>query len=418
MKIAIVHTSDFGGGAERSVVSLHRQLVSMGHESTLFVGAKTLDDESIVAIPYVRGMPGLRRLARAAERQTGWQDIYNPSFRNLLNVIPEDTDVVHFNSLWGSNGYADLGALPAITDRFPSVATLREGWLLTGHCACFFDCQRWKLGCGRCPDLSRAPAISRDGTHFNWKRKQKIIQRSKLRVIAISDWLANQAKLSPILKNQCIETVHNGVDCDVFCPTDTQTRDRLRNKLGIPSNKAAMLVAGQAVEGIRENIAQEWIEAVNRNADRNTIVVIVGHSAEKVATRVRVPTLCIPFRTTPGEMAECFQAADFTVVTSAFEAFGRVAAESQACGCPVISFDTGGLPEVVKDDCGGILVQKGNVDSLATAIRKLVSHADVRMRLGRGGLNYVRDRFSNQSICRSYLSQYQSEISARENDGP
>ena len=126
LRIAIVHASDLGGGAERSVVSLLRALRTRGHEATLFVGEKRTSEPYVEAIPYERGLPGTRRVSRWLERRFGWQDIYNPSFRALARRLGGRFDVVHFHSLWGSAGYADLGALPAITRHVPGVLTLRE----------------------------------------------------------------------------------------------------------------------------------------------------------------------------------------------------------------------------------------------------------------------------------------------------
>jgi hypothetical protein len=39
------------------------------------------------------------------------------------------------------------------------VLTLHDAWLLSGHCAHSFDCERWKTGCGECPDLTIPPAV-------------------------------------------------------------------------------------------------------------------------------------------------------------------------------------------------------------------------------------------------------------------
>ena len=189
LRIALVHASDLGGGAERSVVSLHRGLRAAGHASTLLVGEKRTDEPGVEVIPYVRGMPGTRRAARALERKYGWLDIYNPSFRALRHRLRGHFDVVHFNTLWGSAGYADIAALPALTRDVPGVLTLRDYWMLTGHCAVYFDCMRWKSGCGQCPDPSIYPGQNADATAFNWRRKRRILSRCALHVSAPCAWL-------------------------------------------------------------------------------------------------------------------------------------------------------------------------------------------------------------------------------------
>jgi len=139
VRIVHIHTSDVGGGAGRSVCCLHHELRAMGHESTIFVGRKASSDPGVIEIPYVRGVPGSRRIARWIENRMGWQDVYSPSFRALLDQIPVETDIVHFHNLWGAGGFADLSAIPAITARWPAVLTEHQNWSLTGHCGCFHD---------------------------------------------------------------------------------------------------------------------------------------------------------------------------------------------------------------------------------------------------------------------------------------
>jgi glycosyltransferase involved in cell wall biosynthesis len=120
--------------------------------------------------------------------------------------------------------------------------------------------------------------------------------------------------------------------------------------------------------------------------------------------------MMLPFQDTPEAMATCYRAADITMVTSEFETFGRIAAESQACGIPVIAFATGGLPEVVKDGVGGLVVPTGDVNALEEALRRLLDAQAERERLGRDGIRWVRERFDNRMITQEYLDLYRRLI--------
>jgi len=42
-------------------------------------------------------------------------------------------------------------ALPSLTKTKPAVFTFHDMWAFTGHCAYSYDCDRWKIGCGKCP---------------------------------------------------------------------------------------------------------------------------------------------------------------------------------------------------------------------------------------------------------------------------
>lgn len=416
LKIAIVHASDFGSGAERCVVSLHKCLLNKGHKSTLYVGEKNTDIQNVVQIPYQRGIPGSRRFARWVERSTGRQDIYNPSFRNLKNLIPSDTDVVHFNSLWGTNGYADLAALPDITRNISGVITEHQNWLLTGHCACFHDCERWKSGCGNCPDLTIPPAIPKDGTRKNWKRKRNIIQKSDIVLVTVSDWLRKKAEECPIWSNRKILRIYNGIDLKIFHPVSEEVRMGLRKSLGIPENKIAILLTGQTLGGFREGsgIAMQGYDAINRLIVAYQIVpVLIGKLSKEAQSLINGPSMALPFQETPEDMAHCYQAVDITLVTSVVEAFGRVAAESQACGTPVVSFNTGGLAEVVLNEVGGLSVEKGDTEGLVAALQRMIENENLRRQLGKQGVRYVVENFEEGLISDQYIELYVERIENR-----
>lgn len=416
LKIAIVHASDVGSGAERCVISLHKCLLNKGHKSTLFVGEKNTDIRDVVQIPYQRGIPGSRRFARWVERSTGWQDIYNPSFRNLKNLIPSDTDVVHFNSLWGTNGYADMAALPDITRNISGVITEHQNWFLTGHCACFHDCERWKSGCGNCPDLTIPPAIPKDGTRKNWKRKRNIIQKSDIVLVTVSDWLRKKAEECPIWSNRKILRIYNGIDLKIFHPVSEEVRMGLRKSLGIPENKIAILLTGQTLGGFREGggIAMQGYGAINRLIAAYQIVpVLIGKLSKEAQSLINGPSMTLPFQETPEDMARCYQAVDITLVTSVVEAFGRVAAESQACGTPVVSFNTGGLAEVVLNEVGGLSVEKGDTEGLVVALQRMIENDDLRRQMGKQGVRYVVENFEEGLIADQYINLFRERAEDR-----
>jgi glycosyltransferase involved in cell wall biosynthesis len=408
LRIAIVHASDLGGGAERSVISLHRALRAAGHESTVFVGERRTDEPWVEQIPYVRGMPGLRRAARALENRFGWQDIYNPSFRALTTRIAGNFDVVHFNSLWGSAGYADIGALPALTRSIPGVLTLREYWMLTGHCACFHDCMRWKVGCGDCPDLTLAPAIPYDGTRFNWSHKRRAIAASRLHVVTISDDLKRTVEASPIFAGKAVSRIYNGIDLDTFHPLSPSERIAARLEFGFRDSDVVVLLAGQTVEGIRHGIASRYaIDALNKLSDRPDVhALVIGQSAVQLSAELKNRSTVLPFQVSPSAMARCFQVADLCLVTSEVEAFGRIAAESQACGTPVVAFDSGGIPEVVRDGVGGLIVTRKDARALLAALERAVQNDHERLRMAVAGRQHVLNNFDQRAVANQYVQLY------------
>ncbi|EMI17889.1 glycosyl transferase, group 1 family [Rhodopirellula maiorica SM1] len=404
-----MHVADRGGGAERSVLTLHQSLRELGHDCRLFVGSKILDEPGVIEIEQRRPIPGVLRITRRLE-QKGIQNLYAPWFRNLPDMIGE-ADIVHLHSLWKArHGFADLTGICRIAKRYPTVMTLRESWMMTGHCACPTGCDRWKTGCGSCPDLQRVPSVQSDFTRFNWQRKRTTIQQSDLHITTISNWLRQQVQQSPICEGKKVHVVHNSVDERSFFPGDMLAA---RNALSIPHDKFVVLLAGQSIEGVHRGISQHAVKALNRLDDHGIHALLIGRSAGDVAATLNTPSSTVPYRESPQEMAQCYQAADLTIVPSEYETFGRVAAESLFCGTPVLAFATGGLTDIVVPNVCGKLVPTGDVDALAAGLADLKSNPDALLRMRNDCVSHVRERFGTKSIAVQYGNVYQEVIAAR-----
>jgi glycosyltransferase involved in cell wall biosynthesis len=176
----------------------------------------------------------------------GYENFHFPATTDLLTRIPQTPDIMHCHNLHGE--YFDLRMLPKLSKQLSVVMTLHDAWLFSGHCAHSFDCDRWKIGCGKCPDLSIPPAIQRDATVYNWRKKQQIYANSRLVIVTPSRWLmqkVEQSMLVPaIIRKQVIP---NGIDLSVFYPTDKTT---VRQKLGIPLDAYVCLFVAH---GIHQN---------------------------------------------------------------------------------------------------------------------------------------------------------------------
>jgi glycosyltransferase involved in cell wall biosynthesis len=411
LRIAIVHAADRGGGAERSVLTLHKTLLELGHHSRLWVGEKRGDDPEVYEIARERSIPGMLRLTRWLEDGVGLQALYAPWFRSLHKQLGSDVDVVHIHSLWNMRqGFADLSGVVRLARRYPTVMTLRDCWMLTGHCACYYGCQRWKTGCGKCPDLAIPPAVPRDTTGINWRRKRRAIQRSPVRVTAVSNWLKDQVAQSPIFAGKPIDVVHNSIDETSFFPGSQQ---EARAALGVPQDAFVVLLAGQGLEGARQGRPRPAVEALNRLSEFGITALLVGRSAANVAAMIDTPRVAVPFQESPAAMAQCYRAADLTIVPSEVETFGRVAAESLCCGTPVVAFATGGLTDIVKPGTSGWLVPTGDIEALAKAIQQVFQNRGELNQIRRTCAPWAATQFATQEIAEQYVRVYREAIAER-----
>ena len=181
----------------------------------------------------------------------GHEDFDFPATWRLLEIAGRKPDLVHLHNLHG--GYFDLRVLPSLSARIPTFLTLHDAWMLSGHCSHSFSCERWRGGCGSCPDLTIYPAVRRDATAFNWRRKQRIYLNSRLHVATACKWLMEKvmaSMLAPAIVSSRV--IPHGIDLSVFKPGD---RSCARKALGLPDRATILMFAAK---GIRENIWKDF----------------------------------------------------------------------------------------------------------------------------------------------------------------
>ena len=240
------------------------------------------------------------------------------------------------------------------------------------------------------------------------------MQKSAVHITTVSRYLRDVAAKSPIMANKEISVIYNGIDVDIFCPG---SRADARARLNLPQDRFVVLLAGQTIEGINQEIAQQGALALNRLNDPRVLPLLVGTSSQRVADTLHGASVTLPFQRSPLEMALCYRAADVTLVASEVESFGRIAAESQTCGTPVITSDAGGLPEVVRHGLGGLVVPMREVEGFVRALEAMLNDVDGCERMGRDGAKWARENFADAVITRQYIELYRTLIARHSSRG-
>jgi glycogen synthase len=103
-------------------------------------------------------------------------------------------------------------------------------------------------------------------------------------------------------------------------------------------------------------------------------------------------------------------ACDVLVAPSLYESFGIMYVEAMRAGKPVIGTKAGGIPEVVDDGVTGLLALPGDVGTLAAAMTRLGSDAELRQTFGRHGLQRFEQRFSLYNFGRQTENFYREVL--------
>lgn len=437
LRILQVSTCDIAGGAEKVAWSLFQAYRQRGYASWLAVGYKRSEDPDVFEIPRlrqsvpwarpcwilhgrlaplenrVRGIWRLRYWLRtlaggrpALERELGREDFHFPGSRRLLQLPPERPDVVHAHNLHGD--YFDLRFLSRLSHQVPVILTLHDAWLLSGHCAHSFECERWRTGCGQCPDLFIYPAIRRDATAYNWRRKGDIYRRSRLYIATPSHWLMDKVRQS-MLARAIVEArvIPHGIDLSLFRPG---SRQGARAELELPQNVDVFLFTANS---IRHNIWKDYAtmrEALTRVAEtqekKQILFLALGEDApsERIGcAEIRF----IPYQRDPKIVASYYQAADVYVHAARADTFPNTVLEALACGIPVVATAVGGIPEQVEDGVTGFLTPMGDSEMMADRIVRLLTDHDRRRQMGARAAEIAQKRFDLNRQADEYLAWYQ-----------
>jgi len=99
---------------------------------------------------------------------------------------------------------------------------------------------------------------------------------------------------------------------------------------------------------------------------------------------------------------------DFLVLPSKYETFGLAYVEAMGFGLPVIGTFGPAIPEIVKNNETGLLVEFGNIELLTIALEELANDVELRIKLGKNAWADVKNRFSPQSVLKKLEEVYES----------
>ena len=85
---------------------------------------------------------------------------------------------------------------------------------------------------------------------------------------------------------------------------------------------------------------------------------------------------------------------DVLLLTSDYEAFGRVLIEAMAVGKPVIAAAVDGVVEVVDDGVTGYLVDSGDLKAYVECLKTLLEDENLRKNMGQAAQEHVQNKFS------------------------
>ena len=285
------------------------------------------------------------------------------STNRLISKLEEiSPDIVHLHNLHSHNVNLELLFEYLKRKRIKIIWTFHDCWAFTGYCT-YYDlvqCGQWKKECKKCP-VKNHYSLFFDRSNYLFKNKKRLFSDLDLTIVTPSKWLAAQVKQS-FFGNYPVKVIYNGIDCSVFKPVESDFKEKY-------NQEARFIVLGVAYKWEKRKGLDVFLELSKRLDCEKYKIVLIGTDND-VDKRLPSNILGIHRTENQHELAGIYTAADVFVNPTREETLGLVNLEANACGTPVITFNTGGSPECINAE-SGVVVEKDDVDEMEKQIIRI-----------------------------------------------
>lgn len=293
-------------------------------------------------------------------------------------------DLIWFHNLAGGAKWGWSEKMISIARHFaPVLWTLHDMWALGDD-----DQSYWEVGSGvesgkLKGGVQSGPKVqSGEGEKAGSRKNSRVSKvfreggKHPVMLTAPSRWLA---KLTTEKTGEECRLLPNPIDLGIFSPGD---RAAARRRWGLPEKGLVVLAGADSLADPRKGfdlLRQAWEPGRVHGA---TLALFGRHGEHRPQERY------LGNLTSDEEMAAAYRAADLYVHPARMDNAPCTIQESLACGCPVLAFAVGGIPEMVRHNKTGFLVKQISQESLGRVLQEILRN---RARL-----------VKMASACRSY----------------
>jgi glycosyltransferase involved in cell wall biosynthesis len=415
LRITLLSTTDYLGGACRSAYRLHDGLRRLGCQSQLYVGTKVRSDVDVKCYQPTMDFPvRVSRILRQVKlehelktcahsvpiERTFYADDRTRWGADPLKQIPQ-ADVIHLHWVAGFLDYPSF--FPWLPKAMPLVWTLHDMANFTGGCCHDLGCRKFMQQCGACPQFGSTD--TKDLTRRVWLRKRDhyaALDPAFVRVVTPSAWLAREVGRSPLLSRFNCSVIPYGVDIDTFQP---RQRHASRDLLGVPGDATVVLfVADNPAEYVKGfPVLAHALSALG--SERQIFLLCLGRGSW--ADLAGFPHAHFEDITNDRMLSFVYSAADLFVLPSLADNLPNTVLESIACGTPVVGFDVGGVPEMVRPGVTGLLANAGDAGDLKDAMSRLLQDPSKHAELAANCRRIALAEYDSAIQAKRYISIYE-----------
>lgn len=228
------------------------------------------------------------------------------------------------------------------------------------------------------------------------KKYLYIRQFNNLSIVAPSQWLLDISKEYLPFYKRSHTRIFNTLDHTIYKSLD---KNFAREVLNLPINKKIIVFSAHRIGDHRKGM-DLLISALKLINYSDLHLVMVGSG--KIDLSIEYSITELGHVSDEYTMSLVYAASDLSVVPSREDNMPNSIIESLSCGCPVVGFSIGGIPELISDDNVGVLAHNTKSDDLADALLSGFEKKWDRLYI----IDYIKNKINEKQIAQEYLTEY------------
>jgi glycosyltransferase involved in cell wall biosynthesis len=282
--------------------------------------------------------------------------------------LVKEADVIYIH--WALYGFLNLNSIEQLAKlNKPVIVFMHDMWNISGGCHYSFTCDKYKNGCHNCQMF---PADKEnDLSAKGFKKKQQLYNKyNNFYFVSPSKWLYNCAKEALLTKDKPLYYIPNVLDNTLFKPFDKKVAKQILN---IDPQTKVIAFGAVSVNSPYKGwpYLQKALDILCGDEEvKNVLVLIFGSGYNKqIADSIPFNTKFMGHLRDEYSTMFVYNAADVFIVPSMADNQPTTVQESLCCGTPVVGFDIGGIPDMIKHKENGYLAKYKDAEDIARGIK-------------------------------------------------
>lgn len=337
------------------------------------------------------------------ETLLAWNNLLTPwEYFMRQSEAYKKADIVHYHLI--HHNMLSMINLPDIMNEKPTIWTIHDPWVVTGHCIYPLRCEKWKNGCQQCEHIQWEMPLKKDTAYLHWKIKERSYKKIDPDIVVSTNFMKSYIENSLLTEHfQHIHIIPFGLDEDYFFIN----KNIKKEKWGISNEK---IVIGFRASDFPVKGCQYIYQMMEQLGEVNKKITYIclgdGTIPQHIREKYKIKQLGWEKR--KEIIIEFYGICDIFLMPSLAESFGLMAIEAMAQRCSVVCFKNTVLEEITEAPEIGCAASYCDAKSLAEIVKRLIENVDEIKYRGEQGRSLVRRKYNFEQYVTAHKQLYQN----------